>query len=351
MIGNSVFSIGFLGSLSSKFRGLVGGEITEYTSIISEGRHLSFDRVREELGKHGASGGTGISSELIFHAGNVEFLAIGSGVHTPQAGPLFTSSASAQELYAQVDAHYQPLSFVFGNVAYSIGIGRGFTGMLRSMSRGEVKEFSELFNTTRHRALQRIVDDAKKVQANSVVGIRTSIIPFGAVGVQEMVMIGTASKNPTLPASDEIVTSDLTTEELWAMAKLGYAPKRMLLSTSVYSLGIVGGFTAMLKSFVRGEISQLTRLIYDAREHALEGIRRQAQAINADEVVGVQTHIYQLGGGLIEFLALGTAVSKVGPQVAPRSEQLPPQAFLPDRDTFLNAAEFERAVDLNSEKR
>ena len=61
------------------------------------------------------------------------------------------------------------------------------------------------------------------------------------------------------------VTSDLTGEELGAMAQLGYMPIKFLISTSVYSLGAIGGIKAALRSFVKGEIGDLTTLICDAR--------------------------------------------------------------------------------------
>ena len=61
-------------------------------------------------------------------------------------------------------------------------------------------------------------------------------------------MVGTAAFNAALPAS-AIVTNDLTGEELWAMTSLGYAPIKLLMSTSIYSLGRTGGFLAAFKSF------------------------------------------------------------------------------------------------------
>ena len=51
--------------------------------------------------------------------------------------------------------------------------------------------------------------------------------------------------------------------------------------------------------------------IYDAREHALDMLRKEADAIGADEVVGIKTHIHELGN-LIEFMAIGTAVALAG---------------------------------------
>src|SRR5207245_10039260 len=106
----------------------------------------------------------------------------------------------------------------------------------------------------------------------------------------------------------------------------------LLLVSSVYSLGIVGGLTSIIKSLVRGEINELTRMIYDARENALALINEEAKAIGADDVVGVNTYVYQLGGGLIEFLAIGTAVQKI-PNIRTESANLPAQAIIVDKIT------------------
>ena len=102
-------------------------------------------------------------------------------------------------MYCQLDAHYTPLQFVFGNVAYSIGIGGGLLGSLKTLGRGEIKEFSDIFNATRHLALRRLVAGARASGANAVVGIETRIMPFK--GVHEMLMLGTAAHHPALPAS------------------------------------------------------------------------------------------------------------------------------------------------------
>ncbi len=155
-------------------------------------------------------------------------------------------------------------------------------------------------------------------------------------GVHEMVMLGTASNNPMLPAQhrDEPITSDLTCQEMWNLTSMGYMPMRLVLGTAVYSLGVVGGLKAMFKSFSRGEISDLTSLVYDAREHALGLIKQEAAALGADEVVGIKTHIHELGS-LIEFMAIGTAVKRVA-GLATLSPTLPPQAIIKDKDTWIS---------------
>lgn len=338
VVGNSVHSLGLIGSIGSGMKAMLGGEIKQVTSLIEEGRETAYLRMLQEAKNHGATGITGVTSELIFHGSNIEFLSIGSAISTTGSSTKekFSTSDNGQQLYAQLDVGFSPICFAFGNAAYSMGIGRGILGGLKRLARGEIKEYSTIFNTTRHLALTRIVNHAVEYKANAVLGIKTTILPFG--GLSEMLMIGTASHHPNLPAEFNQVpaSSNLTNIELWNMAQLGFMPMRLLLGTSVYSLGLVGGFTSAIKSFVRGEINELTTMIYHARENALDIINKEARAIGADDIVGVKTYVYDLGNGLIEFLAIGTAVKKTS-LLKTQSEQLLPQAIIINEDTFFDS--------------
>jgi uncharacterized protein YbjQ (UPF0145 family) len=109
---------------------------------------------------------------------------------------------------------------------------------------------------------------------------------------------------------------------------------KLVLGTAVYSLGVVGGLAAFFKSFSRGEVGELTSLIYDAREHAIGLIRDEANAIGADDVVGIKTHIHEMGG-LLEFMAIGTAV-KQSQGLKTVSDTLPAQAIIRDKDTWIS---------------
>jgi uncharacterized protein YbjQ (UPF0145 family) len=268
--------------------------------------------------------------------GNIEFLSVGSCVHFPQRAPPgnpFTTSGNGQELFCLADAGYVPKGFVIGNVAYSIGVGRGVFGALKTLARGEIKEYSDIFNATRHLALARIVAEVRRLNANAVVGIETRVMPFR--GVHEMLMIGTASSHPGLPpsAAQHPVTSDLTCEEMWNLASVGYRPLKLMLGTAVYSLGLAGSVMAFFKSIARGEISELTSLIYEAREHAIGLLQQEAGDIGADDVVGIKTYIHEYGS-LIEFMAIGTAVKRA-PQMQPQTPTLPVQAIIKDKDTWI----------------
>jgi len=344
VIGNSVFSMGFLGSLAAAGRGLLGGEVTQITSVIHEGRMEAYKRMLAEAAQRGGIGIAGVTNELKHFHGNTEFLSVASCVHrqaqgsTPPPVPgkesiQFTSSANGQELYCQLDAGFQPVQFVFGNVAYSIGAAGGIIGSLKSMARGEIREFSDVFNQTRHLALQRISQEAVAVGANAVVGIETRTMVFQ--GAHEMLMLGTASRHGQLAAghNQQPVTSDLTNEEMWNLVNMGYLPLKLVLGTAVYSLGVMGGIKAAFASLSRGEVNDLTTLVYDAREHAIGLIADEANAIGADDVVGIKTYIHELGN-LIEFMAIGTAVKRY-PGVTTQTPNLPAQAIIRDHDTWV----------------
>jgi uncharacterized protein YbjQ (UPF0145 family) len=353
VIGNSVWSMGFFGTIGSGLRTLTGGEVTQVTEVVREGRTAALERMQAWSDLRGAIGISGVTTELIQHGGSMEFLSVGSAIHRRgyTAPSLeFTSSSDGQELYCQLDAGFAPKRFSFGNVAYSVGLGGGIVGGLRGLARGEITEFSHVFNHTRHLALERIQADAVSHGANCVVGIRTSIIPFG--GMQEMVMVGTSARHTAYsPAYDNLpATSDLTCEETWNLVHLGYLPIRLVLGCSVYSIGFVGGLATVFKSLARGELDAMTKLIYDARENALHHIAQDAEACGADDVVGIRTYVYSLGSGIIEFLAIGTAVRRVE-GVTTLSDQLPPQAVMTDKTTFVNAAETLRSQNLNAGKK
>lgn len=345
-VGNSVVALGVARGIGAGLSTLGGGEIEEITRLVHDGRSRAFDRMVEEAQREGGVGLAGVSFDVINHGGNLEFITVGSAIHQAQGAGheaiRFSTSADVAKLFCQVDAGFRPIRFVFGNVAYSIGLGGTIAGGFRSMVRGEVAEYTGIFDKTRHLALTRISDEAKRCGANAVVGIETTISPL--LGAQEMIMVGTASHHPLIDAFDlKPVTSDMTNEEMWNMANVGFLPIRLVMGVSVYSLGIKGGIFSTLQQLGGGEVEGLTQILYEAREKALARIEADAERCGADEVVGVKTHIYDLGGGLIEFMAIGTAVRKVE-GARTKSDALPPQAVLQDRDTFIDATDSSSAA-------
>jgi uncharacterized protein YbjQ (UPF0145 family) len=119
------------------------------------------------------------------------------------------------------------------------------------------------------------------------------------------------------------------------LTTLGYQPVRLLLGTSVYALGFSGGLSTFFKSFSRGEVDAMTRLVYEARENALDHIRREAEEIRADGVIGIKLFINEIGGSFVEVLAIGTAIRR-NAACKTQTPQLVPQAIIRDRDTFFD---------------
>jgi uncharacterized protein YbjQ (UPF0145 family) len=337
VVGNSVQSLGFFGGISSGLRTIAGGEIENLTELITDGRHAAIDRLEKEALAHHNDGVTGVTSELKQISGLQEFLAIGSAIKGDDYdGPFFTTACSGQDLWCQLDAGYVPKHFVIGNVAYALGVSRGVFGFLSGVAGGEIKQFSDMYNHTRHLALVRLEKEAKERGANAVVDIHTHIIPLGA-GAREMLMVGTASYHPAFGKPDRPITSELTGEELWNLARMGYAPLRLLLGVSVYSLGLAGGIGAFFQKMARGEVDSITQLIYEARANCLEHIYGEAKAIGADAVIGVKVFIYEIGSSYVEVMAIGTAIKKMD-GLTTQTNILIPQAIIRDRDTFFDEA-------------
>ena len=121
----------------------------------------------------------------------------------------------------------------------------------------------------------------------------------------------------SVSGSSEPFTSDLTTSDFWLLLDRGYAPLALVLGNSVYSMGFVGGVASGLKGLQKGEIPQITELMYNARELALSRMKEEAQKVGADGIIGVKLKIEYMAGNWMEVTAVGTAVKYTGK--APKS--------------------------------
>ena len=340
VVGNSVCSMGLGGAIGTFGRTLAGGETRAVTELISNGRHAAIQRMEAEARHHSAVGVTSVISGVRTLSGYTEFLAQGTSVLAQGGGasgsPVFSSAASGMELYCHLDVGYRPMRFVMGNIAYALGIGRSFIGQIRQLAQGEVHEYSRMYNEIRHHALERLCAEASAAGANSVVDVIIQIMPHGP-GIVEFLLTGTASHHPRLspgPVSPgQVVTSELTGEEVWNLAALGYAPMQLVMATSVYSLGLAAGIGTRLRAVSKGELPEITRIVYHARENAVELLRGEAQRIGAEQVIGNKLRIVELAPGLIEIMAYGTAVRRVD-GMKPVSDTLIPQAIIVERDTI-----------------
>ncbi len=110
----------------------------------------------------------------------------------------------------------------------------------------------------------------------------------------------------------EPFTSDLSTSDFWLLVDRGYMPIALVLGNSVYSMGFIGGIASGLKGLQKGEIPQITELMYNAREMALSRMKEEAKKVGADGVIGVKLKIEYIGTNWMEVTAIGTAIKYVG---------------------------------------
>ncbi|MEN3157727.1 heavy metal-binding domain-containing protein [Alkalimonas sp. NCh-2] len=85
------------------------------------------------------------------------------------------------------------LGVVTGNVVQSKHVGRDIMAGLKGIVGGELKGYTEMMSEARDKAIQRLVEEASKLGADAVVGIRftTSAILAGS---SELLAYGTAVK-------------------------------------------------------------------------------------------------------------------------------------------------------------
>ena len=85
------------------------------------------------------------------------------------------------------------LGIVNGNMVQSKHVGRDIMAGLKGIVGGELKGYTEMLMEARNVALKRLIEDAEKLNADAIVGIRftTSSVTDGA---SEILVFGTAVK-------------------------------------------------------------------------------------------------------------------------------------------------------------
>jgi uncharacterized protein YbjQ (UPF0145 family) len=77
----------------------------------------------------------------------------------------------------------------------------------------------------------------------------------------------------------------------------------------VRSVGLAKGLTGSLRSLRAGEVGEFTEVVDQARHTALERLIQHAQQLGGNAVLGVRFDSSDLGNGLAEIIAYGTAAT------------------------------------------
>jgi uncharacterized protein YbjQ (UPF0145 family) len=76
----------------------------------------------------------------------------------------------------------------------------------------------------------------------------------------------------------------------------------------VRSIGVVKGVSAGWRSLFRGEVHQYTELLEDSRRHAVDRMLDNARLLGANAIIGMRFDSSEIGSGMTEIVAYGTAV-------------------------------------------
>ncbi|HEX2902366.1 MAG TPA: heavy metal-binding domain-containing protein [Jatrophihabitans sp.] len=227
---------------------------------------------------------------------------------------LFTSDLSVNEFLLVREAGFRPLGLVLGSSIYHVGLQTR-----RWSASQELDKLSQAMYHARELAMTRMEAEADSLGADGIVGVRLEI-EFKQFGhnLAEFIAVGTAVVADKPPSPGGVwrnnkqlpFTSDLSGQDFWTLIQSGYAPLGLVMGSCVYHIAHRGPAQTIGTFGVNTEVPSYTQALYDARELAMTRMQREAEALDADGIVGVQLnslgHLW--GGHTTEFFAIGTAV-------------------------------------------
>lgn len=92
-----------------------------------------------------------------------------------------------------IKREYEILGLVQGSSIKAVHLGKDILAGLKKLVGGEVGTYSKMITDARQEALQRMMAEAERLDANAVIGVRfyTSMVTTGAA---EVLVYGTAVK-------------------------------------------------------------------------------------------------------------------------------------------------------------
>lgn len=229
---------------------------------------------------------------------------------------LFTSDLSVNEFLLVRQAGFDPLGLVMGSSIYHIGVQ--FAGVFNNQ---EMDVLSQAMYNARELAMTRMEEEADVLGADGIIGVRL-IVNQQQWGdnLAEFMAIGTAIKHRTgdnyRTVQGRPFTSDLSGQDFYTMLKTGYRPVSLVMGACVYHVAHQGFMQALSRMGRNVEMTNFTQALYDARELALSRMQAEAEAEQAEGIVGarVEESNYGWDSHVIEYFAIGTAVKSLETQ-------------------------------------
>jgi uncharacterized protein YbjQ (UPF0145 family) len=265
-----------------------------------------------------------------------------------QRPPLALSDLSVTEFLTLSRVGFLPHGLVVGSAVYDAGWAN-LAGQTR-----EVASLSHAMRAARAIAVARMRDQAARLQAEGVVGVRLLVEHHkwrGGHQVAKIIALGSAvafdpahapralGGSPTLRLADgRPFTSALSGQDFVTLLRAGYRPVSVAVGCCVYELSGYGVWP-YAQAGRNDEIAEYTRALFDARELAMQRMTQDlfaefglpgahAAAGHPDAPVGVvgmrvSEEAHAGMRNIVEYTAIGTAVAHVAPG-DPRKAAVPP---------------------------
>jgi uncharacterized protein YbjQ (UPF0145 family) len=225
----------------------------------------------------------------------------------------FTSDLSVNEFLLVKAAGFEPLGLVIGSSIYHVGF------QFRSWGANqELTVLSQAMYHARELAMTRMEEEADQLGADGIVGVRLDVRRHEwGHDLAEFIAIGTAVRHRDgvlhRAPNGRPFTSDLTGQDFYTLLSAGYRPLGLVMGTCVYHVAHqrLSGWAGRIGRNV--EMPNFTQALYDARELAMARMQAEAEALQAEGIVGVQLVEGSHGWSshVIEYFAVGTAVTPI----------------------------------------
>ncbi len=224
----------------------------------------------------------------------------------------FTSDLSIDELLLIEELGFEPLDLVMGSSFFHIGWQYAAWSVNQ-----ELGEFSRMMLLARQTAMGRLVEHARALGADGVVGMRIDMhrnghnAEFTAAGTAVRARDGGSAK--WRGAGGAPFTCDLSGEDFWALVRGGFRPVALVHGVCVYHVAHQSLAQWFSQSGQNMEHAPFTQALYDAREMAMQRMQHDAAQAGGQGLVGVQiregSHAWE--SHILELVAVGTAITAI----------------------------------------